>query len=72
MIGAGGRNLDKTGWRGQSGLEEMDAAGIRTVVNLDGGWGGRLRETLERLDRAHPGRFLTFAQVDFDGFGREG
>jgi predicted TIM-barrel fold metal-dependent hydrolase len=53
-------------------LQEMDAAGIRTVINLDGGWGDRLRETIERLDRAHPGRFLTFAQIDFEGFGHEG
>src|SRR3954447_3303866 len=38
-------------------LAEMDAAGVRTVVNLDGGWGDRLRETIEALDRAHAGRF---------------
>ena len=42
-------------------LEEMDASGVRTVVNLDGGWGDRLKETLAALDEAHPGRFLTFA-----------
>jgi hypothetical protein len=53
-------------------LEKMDAAGIRTVINLDGSWGDRLRETIERLDRAHPGRFLTFAQIGFEGFGHEG
>jgi hypothetical protein len=53
-------------------LEEMDAAGIRTVINLDGGWGDRLRETIERLDLAHSGRFLTFAKIDFEGFGHEG
>lgn len=53
-------------------LEEMDAAGIRTVVDLDGGWGEKLKETIERLDVAHPGRFLTFAQINFDGFGTEG
>lgn len=40
-------------------LEEMDAAGVRTVVNLDGGWGTRLEETLAALDEAHPVRFLT-------------
>src|SRR5262245_61518024 len=39
-------------------LTEMNAAGVRTVVNLDGGWGERLRETLAALDEAHPGRFL--------------
>ncbi|MDR3635456.1 MAG: carbohydrate-binding family 9-like protein [Isosphaeraceae bacterium] len=48
-------------------LAEMDAAGVRTVVNLDGGWGDRLSETLAALDNAHPGRFLTFALVNFDG-----
>ena len=53
-------------------LAEMDAAGVRTVVNLDGGWGERLVETVEALDKAHPGRFLTFALVDFDGIDDEG
>jgi predicted TIM-barrel fold metal-dependent hydrolase len=48
-------------------LAEMDAAGIRTVVNLDGGWGPRLEETLAALDNAHPGRFLTYALIDFAG-----
>jgi predicted TIM-barrel fold metal-dependent hydrolase len=48
-------------------LEEMDAAGVRTVVNLDGMWDDALRETLAALDEAHPGRFLTFAQINFDG-----
>jgi predicted TIM-barrel fold metal-dependent hydrolase len=46
-------------------LEEMDAAGVRLVVNLDGGWGDRLKETLAALDEAHPGRFLTFALINF-------
>jgi predicted TIM-barrel fold metal-dependent hydrolase len=48
-------------------LDEMDAAGVRTVVNLDGGWDSRLKETIAALDQAHPGRFLTYALVNFDG-----
>jgi predicted TIM-barrel fold metal-dependent hydrolase len=48
-------------------LAEMDSAGVRTVVNLDGGWGPRLKETLAALDQAHPGRFLTYALLDFAG-----
>jgi predicted TIM-barrel fold metal-dependent hydrolase len=52
-------------------LAEMDAAGIRTVVNLDGGSGQRLKETLAALDEAHPGRFLTFALLDFSGIDDE-
>ncbi len=52
-------------------LTEMNEAGVRTVVNLDGGWGARLRETLAALDQAHPGRFLTFALINFDGLDDE-
>ncbi len=52
-------------------LTEMNEAGIRTVVNLDGGWGDRLKETLAALDEAHPGRFLTFALINFDGLDEE-
>jgi predicted TIM-barrel fold metal-dependent hydrolase len=52
-------------------LDEMDAAGVRTVVNLDGQWGQRLAETLAALDEAHPGRFLTFALWDFGGIDDE-
>jgi predicted TIM-barrel fold metal-dependent hydrolase len=48
-------------------LDEMDAAGVRTVVNLDGGWGDRLKETLAALDQVHPGRFLSYALIDFEG-----
>lgn len=48
-------------------LAEMNAAGVRTVVNLDGGWGDRLQETLAALDEAHPDRFLTYALINFDG-----
>jgi predicted TIM-barrel fold metal-dependent hydrolase len=48
-------------------LVEMNEAGVQTVVNLDGGWGQRLKETLAALDESHPGRFLTFALVDFEG-----
>ena len=53
-------------------LAEMDSAGVRTVINLDGGSGQRLRETLAALDQKHPGRFLTFAQIDFTGIEDEG
>ena len=48
-------------------LVEMNEAGVRTVVNLDGGWGERLKETVAALDQSHPGRFLTFALLNFEG-----
>lgn len=43
----------------------MDACGVRTVVNLDGMWGAEVSANVERYDRAYPGRFLTFAQLDW-------
>jgi predicted TIM-barrel fold metal-dependent hydrolase len=52
-------------------LTEMDAAGVRTVVNLDGGWGERLKETIAALDQSHPDRFLTFALINFEGIDHE-
>ena len=48
-------------------LTEMNEAGVQTVINLDGGWGENLTETIEALDKSHPGRFATFALVNFDG-----
>jgi predicted TIM-barrel fold metal-dependent hydrolase len=64
-LGAGKQHL--TPERVAGYLEEMNEAGVATVVNLDGGWGDRLKETIAALDAAHPGRFLTFALVNFDG-----
>jgi hypothetical protein len=53
-------------------LDEVDVA---AVVNLDGRWGDELEANLDRYDRVHPGRFVTFCHVDFtlaeqDGFER--
>ena len=53
-------------------LKEMNEAGVRLVVNLDGNRAGRIKETLQALDEAHPGRFLTFALLDFDGIDDAG
>lgn len=63
----GGGKQTLTPERVQRYLIEMDEAGVKTVVNLDGGWGDRLQETLAALDQAHPGRFATFALVNFEG-----
>jgi predicted TIM-barrel fold metal-dependent hydrolase len=50
----------------------MNEAGVRLVVNLDGNRNGRIKETLQALDEAHPGRFLTFALLDFGGIDDAG
>jgi predicted TIM-barrel fold metal-dependent hydrolase len=63
----GGGKATLTPERVKRCLTEMDAAGVRAVVNLDGGWGQRLKETIAVLDDAHPGRFLTYALIDFSG-----
>jgi predicted TIM-barrel fold metal-dependent hydrolase len=67
----GGRQF-LTPERVQRYLTEMEEAGVRTVVNLDGGWGDRLKETIAALEGTHPGRFLTFALVNFDGIDDDG
>jgi predicted TIM-barrel fold metal-dependent hydrolase len=46
-------------------LRTMDDCGVATVVNLDGRWSTELAENLQRYDRAHPGRFITFAHLDW-------
>ena len=43
----------------------MDEHDVETVVNLDGRWGEELDANLDRYDRAHPGRFATFAHLDW-------
>ena len=48
----------------------MDDCGIEAIVNLDGMWGDELEANLDRYDRAHPGRFATFAQLDRDAGSR--
>lgn len=68
----GGGRATLTPERVKRYLAEMDAAGVRTAVNLDGGWGERLTQTLTVLDIAHPGRFLTYALIDFSGIDEPG
>jgi predicted TIM-barrel fold metal-dependent hydrolase len=46
-------------------LNLMEACNLRGIVNLDGRWGEELEANLDRYDRAHPGRFATFCQLDW-------
>jgi predicted TIM-barrel fold metal-dependent hydrolase len=46
-------------------VDLMDGAGVETIVNLDGCWTDELEANLDRYDRAHPGRFVTFARLDW-------
>ena len=47
-------------------LKVMDAKNLRMLVNLTGGVGAGLRESVKRLDTANPGRFLTFTEPRWD------
>jgi predicted TIM-barrel fold metal-dependent hydrolase len=47
-------------------LETMSELNLFMLVNLDGRWGDELEANLDRYDRAHPGRFVTFCQIDLD------
>lgn len=69
-LGGGAKTL--TDERVKRYLKEMDDAGVKTVVNLDGGWDNKLKETVAALDEAHPGRFLTFALINLSDFESEG
>lgn len=52
-------------------IELMDVCNVTAMVNLDGMWGDELEANLDRYDRAHPGRFATFARWDGSLFGHE-
>jgi predicted TIM-barrel fold metal-dependent hydrolase len=54
-------------------LPVMDRRNLQIMVNLTGGRGAGLREAVQKFDKAHPGRFLTFTEpwfsrVDEPGF----
>jgi predicted TIM-barrel fold metal-dependent hydrolase len=54
----------------------MDEMNVRSVNNLDGGWGDQLLENLERYKQPYPDRFTVFAwtdwgEVDLPNFGEK-
>lgn len=53
-------------------LAMMDRLNVRGIVNLDGLWGDELDRNLDRYDRAHPGRFASFCQLDWSEAERTG
>ena len=54
-------------------ITEMDALNLRVLVNLSGGNGERLAQSLAAIRTSgHADRFRLFANVDFDGVGTPG
>lgn len=50
----------------------MDECNVATIVNLDGSWRDELEANLDRYDRAYPGRFVSYARVDWDETAEKG
>ena len=48
-------------------LGEMDELNLGVLVNLSGGSGERLKQTVATFKKAYPKRFAVFANLDFDG-----
>ncbi len=64
------------GSMGKSQLESlvgaMDKMNMRVMVNLSGGSGKQLQEKISSIRVNYPGRFLVFANLNFNGIGEEG
>jgi predicted TIM-barrel fold metal-dependent hydrolase len=43
-------------------LKVMDSKNIRTMVDLTGGYGVNLQQVIDKLQTAHPGRFIVFTE----------
>lgn len=46
-------------------IRVMDETNVKAAINLTGGWGQRLRRSLQNLAEAFPGRFFVFCQIDY-------
>jgi len=51
-------------------LSIMDRKNIHTLVNLTGGYGPGLAQTVKKYDRVHAGRFITFTEPSYEFFLR--
>lgn len=53
-------------------VTDMDKLNEGIMVNLSGGSGSSLNNKIESIQKNYPNRFVVFANVDFDGVGKEG
>jgi predicted TIM-barrel fold metal-dependent hydrolase len=53
-------------------LTLMDRRNVRTLVNLTGGVGGGLVETVRSYQQPHPGRFVVFTEPSYDRIAAPG
>jgi len=48
-------------------VKEMEEMNMRIMVNLSGGFGARLKRTIENMKGRYPDRFAVFCNLDFSG-----
>ncbi len=53
-------------------ISDMDRLNEGIMVNLSGGSGSNLNDKLESVKKNYPNRFVVFANVDFEGVGKDG
>jgi len=64
------RNMDANALKGLA--SDMDRLNEGIMVNLSGGSGEHLKTKIESIQKNYPNRFVVFANVDFNGVGKEG
>lgn len=52
-------------------IRAMDTLNMRVMVNLSGGSGQSLKQMVSTVKARYPGRFLVFANIDFNGIGED-
>jgi uncharacterized protein len=53
-------------------VREMDSINLRVIVNLSGGTGERLKQTIAAMKSRYPDRFVVFANVNTDDLNEPG
>ena len=53
-------------------IREMDTINLRVMVNLSGGTGEQLRQTVATMKGRHPDRFVVFANLSYDDINTPG
>lgn len=53
-------------------VKDMDGLNLQVMVNLSGGYGDRLKQTVATMKGAYPKRFVVFANLDFEDLEEPG
>ena len=53
-------------------VADMDQLNMKVMVNLSGRNGDYLKKSADNIGRQYPGRFILFANIEFNGIGNEG